>query len=54
MNNVKGVLLMSKSLWTTPEEAIRKKKMRKNMLYVGIALGTVVFSALLTILVNNL
>ncbi|WHX99971.1 hypothetical protein [Neobacillus sp. DY30] len=45
---------MSKSLWITPEEALRKKKMKKNILYVSIMLGTIVFSTLLTLLVNNL
>jgi hypothetical protein len=45
---------MSKSLWITPEEALRKKKVKKNILYVSITIGTVVLSALLTILVNSL
>jgi hypothetical protein len=45
---------MSKSLWITPEEALRKKKVKKNILYVSIMIGTVVLSALLTILVNSL
>lgn len=45
---------MSKSLWITPEKALRKKKVKKNILYVSIMIGTVVLSALLTILVNSL
>ncbi|MCM3693251.1 hypothetical protein [Neobacillus niacini] len=45
---------MSKSMWTTPEEAMRKKKMKKNLLYFAIMIGTVVLSAVVTVLANSI
>jgi hypothetical protein len=45
---------MSKGLWLTPEEVIQVKKRRKNLLYLSIMLGTVVLSALVTILANKI
>ncbi|MEH7113833.1 hypothetical protein V7124_15780 [Neobacillus niacini] len=45
---------MSKSIWTTPEEAMRKKKMKKNLLYIAIMFGTVVLSAAVTLLANSI
>lgn len=44
---------MSKSLWVTPEEAYRKKKMKKNLVYISIMVGTVILSALITVLANQ-
>ncbi|GHI00004.1 hypothetical protein [Neobacillus kokaensis] len=40
---------MSKSLWITPEEHLRKKKVKKNLLYVSLMLGTAILSTLVTI-----
>ncbi|MEO2076724.1 MAG: hypothetical protein ABGX20_15240 [Bacillus sp. (in: firmicutes)] len=45
---------MSKNYWLTPEEALKKKKMKKNLTYVYIMLGTVVLSTFVTILANNI
>ncbi|WP_193747820.1 hypothetical protein [Neobacillus niacini] len=45
---------MSKSIWITPEEAMRKKKMKKNLLYISIMIGTVVLSAVVTVLANSI
>ncbi|MFS0774859.1 hypothetical protein ABC255_02305 [Neobacillus sp. 3P2-tot-E-2] len=45
---------MSKSMWLTPEEAMRKKKMKKTLLYVAIMIGTVVLSAAVTVLANSI
>ncbi|MEH7179249.1 hypothetical protein [Neobacillus vireti] len=44
---------MAKSMWMTPEESIRKKKMKKTILYINIAIGTILLSALVTILANK-
>ena len=44
---------MSKSLWTTPEEYVRKKQMKKKLIYVSILLGTAVLSTFLTLLTNQ-
>lgn len=44
---------MSKSLWITPEEAFRKKKMKKNLIYVSIMIGTIILSAVVTVLANQ-
>lgn len=44
---------MSKSLWVTPEEAYRKKKMKKYLVYISIMVGTVILSALITVLANQ-
>lgn len=53
-SNKKGEFSMSKSMWTTPEEAMRKKKMKKNLLYFAIMIGTVVLSAVVTVLANSI
>jgi hypothetical protein len=45
---------MSKSLWVTPEEAIKRKKMKKYLLYINIMLGTVILSAVVTFLANKI
>jgi hypothetical protein len=44
---------MSKSIWITPEEAFRKKKMKKTLIYVSIMIGTVILSAVITMLANQ-
>ncbi|WP_462410708.1 hypothetical protein [Neobacillus sp. Marseille-QA0830] len=44
---------MSKSLWTTPEEYVRRKRLKKKAAYVFILLGTAVLSTLLTLLTNQ-
>jgi hypothetical protein len=44
---------MAKILWMTPEESMRKKKMKKNLLYINIMIGTIILSALVTILANQ-
>lgn len=45
---------MSKSYWLTPEEAIQRKKRKKNLTYALIMIGTILFSTGLTILANHL
>ncbi|WP_179292496.1 hypothetical protein [Bacillus sp. 7884-1] len=44
---------MAKSMWMTPEESMRKKKMKKNLLYINIMICTIILSALVTILANQ-
>ncbi|MBS4212919.1 MULTISPECIES: hypothetical protein [Neobacillus] len=45
---------MSKSYWLTPEEVLRRKKMKKNLVYTSIVFATIILSALLTIVSNQL
>lgn len=45
---------MSQNLWTTPEEIIRKKKLKKNLLYISIMIGTAILSTVVTVLANNI
>ncbi|MCM2535920.1 hypothetical protein NDK43_31060 [Neobacillus pocheonensis] len=45
---------MSNSLWITPEEKFRLKKRKKTILYFSIMVGTVLLSALVTILANKI
>ncbi|MEH7180274.1 hypothetical protein [Neobacillus vireti] len=45
---------MSKSIWTTPEEAMRKKKIKKYLMYVAIMIGTIVLSTVVTLLANSI
>ncbi|MDR7080656.1 hypothetical protein J2Y03_005747 [Neobacillus niacini] len=45
---------MSKSMWITPEEAMRKKKIKKNLMYISIMIFTIVLSAVVTVLVNSI
>jgi hypothetical protein len=47
-------LLMSNSIWMTPEEAFRKKKMRKKMIYASIMTGTAVLTTVVTYLANSI
>jgi hypothetical protein len=51
---IKGEILMSKSMWITPEEAMQRKKLKKNLLYIAIMIGTVILSAALTVLANSI
>jgi hypothetical protein len=51
-SNKREIVLMSKSLWVTPEEAMRKKKIKKNLLYFSIMFGTAILSTLVTFLAN--
>ncbi|MED4203760.1 hypothetical protein [Neobacillus mesonae] len=39
---------MSKSLWITPEEHLRKKKIKKNLLYASLMVATAILSTLVT------
>ena len=48
----RGNRLMSKSVWMTPEEAARIKKRNKVILYTSLPVATVLFTALLTMLLN--
>jgi hypothetical protein len=45
---------MSNSIWMTPEEAFRRKKTRKKMLYASIMTGTAVLTTLVTYLANSI
>jgi hypothetical protein len=45
---------MSKSNWLTPEEVIVRKKRKKGLIYVSFMLGTILLSALVTILANQI
>ncbi|WP_419955224.1 hypothetical protein ACN6MT_06645 [Neobacillus niacini] len=45
---------MSKSMWTTPEEAMKRKKRKKILLYIAIMTGTVFLSAAVTLLANSI
>lgn len=45
---------MAKSMWMTPEESMRRKQMKKNLLYINITIGTIILSALVTILANKI
>jgi hypothetical protein len=45
---------VAKSMWMTPEESMRKKKNEKNILYFNIMIGTIILSAIVTILANKL
>ncbi|WP_251554539.1 hypothetical protein [Neobacillus muris] len=45
---------MSKSLWLTPEEVMIRKKRKKVIIYAISVTGTVVLSALVTILANGI
>ncbi|WP_285291713.1 hypothetical protein [Bacillus sp. ISL-35] len=40
--------------WLTPEEMQRKKARQRNLLYAGLLLATVLISAALTILANQI
>lgn len=53
-SNEKGEFLMSKSLWITPEEAMRKKKIKKILMYIAIMIGTIVLSTVVTLLANSI
>jgi hypothetical protein len=50
----KGEFLMSKSIWITPEEAMRRKKMKKNIMYISIMIFTIILSAVVTVLANSI
>lgn len=43
---------MSNHAWMTPEEAARIKQRNKVILYVSIPIGTILFTALLTMLLH--
>lgn len=45
---------MSKGYWLTPEEMIKRKKLKKNLTYSFIALGTILLSAVFTFVANNI
>jgi hypothetical protein len=45
---------MSNQNWLTPEEMQRKKARQKNFLYAGLLVATVLLSAAVTILANNI
>ncbi|MEH7438591.1 hypothetical protein V7182_14050 [Neobacillus drentensis] len=45
---------MSKSNWLTPEEVFLKKKRKKGLLYLSFMVGTILLSALVTILANQI
>ncbi|MEH7335341.1 hypothetical protein V7161_22225 [Neobacillus drentensis] len=45
---------MSKNHWLTPEEMIKKKKMKKGLTYGFITLGTILLSTIVTILANKI
>ncbi|MBT2657801.1 hypothetical protein J7E81_21605 [Bacillus sp. ISL-18] len=45
---------MAKSFWLTPEEAVLRNKRRKQLLSVIFVVATVIISALVTILANNI
>ncbi|AGX06284.1 MULTISPECIES: hypothetical protein [Bacillus] len=40
--------------WTTPEEIKRKKQLKKRLLYISIPVVTVLASAVVTILANQI
>ncbi|MGM0777963.1 MAG: hypothetical protein ACQEXE_16510 [Bacillota bacterium] len=44
---------MSKSIWITPEEVKRKKRIKKKVLYVSFLFFTVLLSAMVTILASK-
>lgn len=45
---------MSKRYYLTPEEVMRKKKMKKNIMYASIFIFTVILSAFVTFLTNSI
>ncbi len=45
---------MSMNYGLTPEEMLKRKKRNKVLLYASIFLGTILFSAIVTILANKL
>ncbi len=45
---------MSMNYGLTPEEMLKRKKRNKVLLYVSLLLGTIFFSAIVTILANQL
>lgn len=45
---------MSKSNFLTPEEVMRKRKMNKQLLYASMIIFTIILSALVTILTNQM
>ncbi|WP_462410876.1 hypothetical protein [Neobacillus sp. Marseille-QA0830] len=45
---------MSKDIWLTPEEVLQRKQRKKLFTMGFIFLGTVIISALLTIIANHL
>lgn len=49
----RGVIAVAKSMWMTPEESMRKKKMKKNLLYINIMIATILLSTLVTILADK-
>ena len=52
--NYKGEMLMSTYTWLTPEEKQRKKKRNKAIMYASLLLLSVVLSAFVTILANQI
>jgi hypothetical protein len=52
--NYKGELLMSNYYWLTPEEKQRKKKRKKAIMYTTLMLLSVVLSAFVTVLANQI
>ena len=54
LKKIKGAVIMAKSMWMTPEESLRNKKIKKYMLYINITIGTILLSALVTILANKI
>ena len=45
-------MLMSNHAWMTPEEAARIKKRNKVILYISFPVATILFTALLTMLLH--
>lgn len=45
---------MSKNYWLTPEEMLKKKKMKKKLTYGFITIGTILLSTFATILANKI
>lgn len=50
---IEGENLMSNN-WITPEEMQRKKARQKTLLYAGLLLATMILSAAVTILANQI
>nr|WP_263324564.1 hypothetical protein [Neobacillus sp. Marseille-Q6967] len=45
---------MANDLWLTPEEVMRRKKIKNKLMYISVILGTIILSSIVTILANQI